>query len=169
MARSVGRLPSQPYVRSRGRSRHAGIAQPTRLPSRPGEFSQAPHRSGREPFKFIRLVSPHQGCRLPLTFWAPPSLTRLAQVNGDDLPPLLHGRYPASSLLPGSRPLSGASVLSASRLSPLYTFSLTITGQVLTSHTKAQLSFAPSTCRMPLGQYHDIPRANPGGRGIPRF
>src|ERR1700683_4153565 len=36
-------------------------------------------------------------------------------------------------------------------------FSLTITGQVLTFHTKAQLSFAPSTCRMPLGQYQDIP------------
>ena len=48
-------------------------------------------------------------------------------------------------------------------------FSLTITGQVLTFHTKAQLSFAPSTCRMPLGQYQDIPRADPGGRVNPRF
>src|SRR6266852_3464122 len=40
-------------------------------------------------------------------------------LNGDDLPPLLHGHYPASSLLQGSPPLSGASVLSASRLEPL--------------------------------------------------
>src|ERR1700724_2303611 len=43
-------------------------------------------------------------------------------VNGDDLPPLLHGHYPASSLLRGSPPLSGASVLSASRLEPLVPF-----------------------------------------------
>src|SRR6266853_6957610 len=40
-------------------------------------------------------------------------------LNGDDLPPSLHGHYPASSLLRGSPPLSGASVLSASRLEPL--------------------------------------------------
>src|ERR1700681_2490832 len=40
-------------------------------------------------------------------------------LNGDDPPPLLHGHYPASSLLRGSPPLSGASVLSASRLEPL--------------------------------------------------
>src|SRR6202163_4062991 len=30
-------------------------------------------------------------------------------------------------------------------------FSLGIAGQVLTFHTRARLSFAPSTCRMPLG------------------
>src|SRR5258708_2654463 len=40
-------------------------------------------------------------------------------LNGDDLPPVLHGHWPASSLLRGSPPLSGASVLSASRLEPL--------------------------------------------------
>src|SRR5260370_827408 len=40
-------------------------------------------------------------------------------LNGNDLPPLLHGHYPASSLLRGSPPLSSASVLSASRLAPL--------------------------------------------------
>ena len=48
-------------------------------------------------------------------------------------------------------------------------FSLTITGQVLTFRTKAQLSFAPSTCRMPLGRYQGIPRADPGGRVNPQF
>ena len=36
----------------------------------------------------------------------------------------LHGHYPASSLLPGSPPLAGASVLSASRLEPLVPFPL---------------------------------------------
>ena len=39
--------------------------------------------------------------------------------------------------------------------------------QVLTFHTKAWSSFAPPTCRMPLGQYQGIPRANPGGRVTP--
>ena len=36
--------------------------------------------------------------------------------------------------------------------------------QVLTFRTKAWSSFAPPTCRMPLGQYQGIPRADPGGR-----
>src|SRR5260370_42208830 len=44
--------------------------------------------------------------------------------NGNALPPSLHGHYPASSLLRGSSPLSGASVLSASRLEPLAPFPL---------------------------------------------
>jgi hypothetical protein len=41
--------------------------------------------------------------------------------------------------------------------------------QVLTFHTKAWSSFAPPTCRMPLGQYQGVPRADPGGRVTPRF
>jgi len=41
--------------------------------------------------------------------------------------------------------------------------------QVLTFHTKAWSSFAPPTCRMPLGQYQGISRADPGGRVTPRF
>src|SRR5229473_849118 len=40
-------------------------------------------------------------------------------LNDDDLPPSLRRHYPASTLLRGSPPLSGASVLSASRLAPL--------------------------------------------------
>ena len=90
-------------------------------------------------------------------------------LNGDDLPPLLHGHYPASSLLRGSPPLSGASVLSASRLEPACGFSLGIAGQVLTFHTRARLSFAPPPCRMPLGQSQCIPQADPGRRVNPRF
>src|SRR5215468_10507911 len=48
-------------------------------------------------------------------------------------------------------------------------FSLSIETQVRTFHASARLRFAPPTCRMPLGQYHDIPRADPGGRVNPRF
>jgi len=52
-------------------------------------------------------------------------------------------------------------------------FSLHVVGrdeaQVLTFHTKAWSSFAPPTCRMPLGRYQGIPRADPGGRVTPRF
>src|SRR5262245_2160811 len=39
--------------------------------------------------------------------------------------------------------------------------------QVLTFRTKAWSSFAPPTCRMPLGQSQGIPRAHPGGRVTP--
>src|SRR5271169_6769575 len=48
-------------------------------------------------------------------------------------------------------------------------FSLGIAGQVLTFRTRARLSFAPPTCRMPLGQSQDIPQANPGRWVSPRF
>ena len=41
--------------------------------------------------------------------------------------------------------------------------------QVLMFHTKAWSNFAPPACRMPLGQYQGIPRADPGGRVTPRF
>jgi hypothetical protein len=41
--------------------------------------------------------------------------------------------------------------------------------EVLTFRTKAWSSFAPPTCRMPLGPYQGIPRADPGGRVTPRF
>jgi hypothetical protein len=39
--------------------------------------------------------------------------------------------------------------------------------QVLTFHTKARSSFAPPTCRMPLGQYQGIPRARSRRKGHP--
>src|SRR5262249_13876016 len=48
-------------------------------------------------------------------------------------------------------------------------FYLGIEAQVRTFHASARLRFAPPTCRMPLGQYHAIPRADPGGRVNPRF
>src|SRR6267154_5483747 len=39
-----------------------------------------------------------------------------------------------------------------------------IGGQVLTFRTRAWLSFAPPTCRMPLGQASGFSRTDPGGR-----
>src|SRR5215469_10466245 len=47
--------------------------------------------------------------------------------------------------------------------------SLRIGEQVLTFRTRAWLSFAPPTCRMPLGRASGFPRTDPGGRVIPRF
>jgi hypothetical protein len=41
--------------------------------------------------------------------------------------------------------------------------------QVLTFRTRAWLSFAPPTCRMPLGQASGFSRTDPGGRDTPRF
>ena len=41
--------------------------------------------------------------------------------------------------------------------------------QVLTFRTRAWLSFVPPTCRMALGQYQDVPQADPGGRVTLRF
>jgi len=63
--------------------------------------------------RFIRLVPPLKGCRLAARQWVPP-VTRWLNLTEGDLPPLLHGNYPASSLLRSSSPLIGASVLSAS-------------------------------------------------------
>jgi hypothetical protein len=48
-------------------------------------------------------------------------------------------------------------------------FSLGIAGKVLTFSTKAWSSFALPARRMPLGQYQDIHRADPGGWTSPRF
>ena len=81
----------------------------------------------------------------------------------------------ASTLLRGSPPLSGASVLSASRLEPLAPFPLASPArfsrsiQVAHRHYRPAANFALPTRRMPLGQYQDIHRADPGERVSPRF
>jgi len=71
--------------------------------------------------RVIRLVPPNEGCRLPPRIGAPPVASWPA-LNVDDLPPLLHGHYPASTLLRSSPPLTGALVLSASRVRRLCLF-----------------------------------------------
>src|SRR5260370_30291582 len=59
-------------------------------------------------------------------------------LNGDDLPPLRHGHCLALSLLRGSPPLPGASVLSASRLAPL----APCMGSLLSSGFRAAISLS---------------------------
>src|SRR4029453_17781124 len=73
------------------------------------------------------------------------------------------------SLIRAAPSLCSASVLSSSRFWPLETSPFASERQVLTFRTRAWLSFAPSTCRMPLGQTSGFPRADPGGRVSPRF
>jgi hypothetical protein len=97
----------------------------------------------------------------PLPGW--PSPSRLGMSNG----------FPSST---GSSCCQLASVgpwprlnNAASRFWPLETSPFASERQVLTFHTRAWLSFAPSTCRMPLGQTSGFPRADPGGRVSSRF
>ena len=99
----------------------------------------------------------HEGCRLPLNKRAPPGITGWPKFNGDDLPPSLQHHYRAFiTTTRQSAPLRrigtfGLAVVAACA------FSLGIAGQVLTFRTKAWLSFAPPTRRMPLGQYSGQP------------
>ncbi len=94
----------------------------------------------------------HEGCRLPLNHRAPPGRTGWPTLNGDDPPPSLQLHYRAFiTTTRQSAPVRrigtfGLAVLAACA------FSLAIAGQVLTFRTKAWLSFAPPTCRMPSGQ-----------------
>src|SRR6202011_5060784 len=94
-----------------------------RVPSRPGELHPEPltdpdlilsHHPARAPVRRLppfRCMSGSSRCRLP----DPTSVTRSLRSTGIT---------PASSLLRSSPPLSGASVLSASRLEPLAPFPL---------------------------------------------
>src|ERR1700687_5346650 len=95
------------------------------MPSRPGEFHP---ESLTEP----DLILSHHPARA-IARRLPPSaessgssriLPSWPMLTGNAPPPLRRGHSPASSLLRGSPPLSGASVLSASRLEPLVLFPL---------------------------------------------
>ena len=83
-------------------------------------------------------------------------MTGWPKPNDDDLPPSLQLHYRAlSTTTRQSAPLRrigtfGLAVVATSA------FSLTITGQVLTFRTRAWLSFAPPTRRMPISQYQSI-------------
>src|SRR5262249_31575976 len=74
------------------------------------------------------------------------SRCRLTRPIGDDLPPLLRGHYPASTLLRGSPPLAGASVLSASRLEPLAPFPLASPARFSLAVRSCPAMIASSTC-----------------------
>src|SRR5258706_15813952 len=88
-----------------------GLGQNRKSSMRAHVFRFAP-KSGYS--RIIRLVPSHEGCRLPLNEGLLPA-NQLAHISGDDPPPSLQPYYRPSSLLRGSPPLSGASVLSASR------------------------------------------------------
>ena len=58
----------------------------------PGNFTPSPSQIRTGYSRIIRLVPPREGCRLPLKKGLFPA-SRLTQINGDDLPPSLHGHY----------------------------------------------------------------------------
>jgi hypothetical protein len=112
-----------------------------------GISPRAAHRSVREP------LDSHGSChprRLPPSAEPPgSSCCQLTKQSGaGDLLPLLHGHYPASSLLRSSPPLVGALVLSASWYCHLY-LSLHITDPVLNvpyeSPDKSHAAYTPDT------------------------
>src|SRR6202521_3881663 len=97
----------------------------------------AGHTSGLDTLASSGSCHRNEGCRLPSRIGAPPVASWLA-TNVSDLPPLLHGHYPASSLLRSSPPLSGASVLSASRVRPLAPFPLALQARFSSSVRKPE-------------------------------
>jgi hypothetical protein len=97
------------------------------------------------------------------------SRCRLTRPNVGDPLPSLHGHYTRFiTTTEQSAPLRRIGTFGLA-VGAACAFSLGIAGQVLTFRTRAWLSFAPSTCRMPLGQASGFSRADPGGRVTPRF
>src|SRR5271157_1235055 len=94
---------------------------------------------------------------------------RLAQPNADDPPPSLQPHYRAfAATTRQSAPLRRIGTFGLA-VDAACAFSLGIAGKVLTFHIRAWLSFAPPACRMPSGQYQDIPQTDPGGWVNRRF
>src|ERR1700686_4325518 len=97
------------------------------------------------------------------------SRCRLTRPNVGDPLPSLHEHYTRFNTTTGqSAPLRRIGTFGLT-VGAACAFSLGIAGQVLTFRTRARLSFAPPTCRMPLGQSQCIPQACPGRRVSPRF
>ena len=114
-------------------------------------------------------MPPREGCRLPLNLRAPPGTASWPKLNGDDPPPSLHEHYTRFiATTRQSVPLRRIGTFGLA-VGAACAFSLGIAGQVLTFCTEAWSSFAPSTCRMPLGQYQDIPELIPEAVPAPGF
>src|SRR5258707_8126409 len=158
--------PAHHLVRLLGWCGHAvrNSIQPP-LPNRPGEFHPEPLTDP----DLNLSIHPREGCRLPAE---PSGSSRFDPVG------------PCSTAMTCPLCSTGITPLhhyyGAVRPSPAHRYfrphgwsrlclSLSIAGQVLTFHTRARLSFAPPTCRMPLGQSQCIPQADPGRRVNPRF
>ena len=103
------------------RLRQAPSPAPAPAESARGIAPRAAHRSGRKPLDLSGSCHRLKAAASRLKHGARPVASWLG-LNVDDLPPLLHGHYPASSLLRGSPSLFGASVLLASRLLRLCLF-----------------------------------------------
>src|SRR5207237_9688070 len=97
------------------------------------------------------------------------ALCQFTRPNAGDALPSLHGHYTRFiTTTEQSAPLRRIGTFGLA-VGAACAFSLGIAGQVLTFRTRAWLSFAPSTCRMPLGQYQDIHRTAPEATVNPRF
>jgi len=86
-----------------------------------GVSPRAAHRSGLDTLASSGSCHRTKAAASRREFGAPPVASWLTP-NVGDLPPSLHGHYPASSLLRSSPPLPAASVLSASQFRCLYLF-----------------------------------------------
>ena len=103
-----------------------------------------------ESSRFIRLVSPHEGCRLPLS-------VRLLPLPVDPIPTAMTCSFRSAAITPLHR------YCEAVRPSPVHryfrprgfsacAFSLGITGQVLKFRRKARMRVTPPLHRTPHGQ-----------------
>src|SRR5258706_15456468 len=134
----------------------------------PGNFTPSPSQIRTGYSRIIRLVPSREGCRLPLNEGLLPA-NQLAQISGDDPPSSLQPHYRAFvATTRQSAPLRRIGTFGLA-VGAACAFSLGITGQVLTFRTEAWSSFALPTRRMPLGQYQDILRADPGSWSAPGF
>jgi len=138
-----------------------------RAESARGISPRAAHRSGLD--TLASSGSCHRVKAAAFRCMSGSSRCRLTRPNVGDPLPSLHGHYTRFiTTTEQSAPLRRIGTFGLA-VGAACAFSLGIAGQVLTFRTRAWLSFAPSTCRMPLGPYQDIPRADPAGRVTPRF
>ena len=160
---------------SRPGSSNALIAlQTSSLERRKKVGAALPHCRSSEsiPFAIIstassRLVSPHEGCRLPLIIGFLPlpvdpiQMAMACSLRSTSI-------TLASALLRSSPPLTGASVLSALRLAPLVPFPW---HRRVGSHVpykslvELRAAYTPDAARAVSG----VPQANPEGWVSPRF
>jgi hypothetical protein len=168
MAR-LGRADHRQICPFMGVKRHADFAlEMTRMPSRPGEFHPEPLT---DPDLILsRHPARATARRLPpsVEIGAPPVASWLAP-NVGDLPPSLHGHY--TRFLATTKQSAPSRRIGTFGLAvgAACAFSLGIADQVLTFRTRAWLSFAPPTCRMPLGRLQASPELIPEEGSPPDF
>src|SRR5215469_1342193 len=129
----------------------------------PGISPRASHRSGREPLASSGSCHPKEGCCQPSRQAVPP-VSRGLDPDEGDLPPSLHGNFPASSLPRSSAPLASASVLSASWVLTC-AFPLASPARFSTSVRKPVLESRLLCTGTPHGQYVGNRHAVPGASG----